>query len=282
VPVDEASVPPSARRWVGRLAPQGIAAGLAAGIAAVLGFGGPTPALADGPAVSAPNGKISAQGGAVDGDGSGIAVGTLTLPLGEQFGAQADGALGTVGGDFYGAGGGHLFWRDPEAALVGLTASYANLDGIGMQRYGAEAEIYLPQVTFGLHAGYQAGEVDHGVFGTGTVSWYATDDLRLTAGGGYAPDNGFGKLGVEYQPGFAALPGLAFFADGEISGDNSQAFAGFRYYFGETKSLKLRHRQDDPGDVVTDIKPLQDEKEAQDDNDNNNNKNKPDYGGDAK
>jgi len=233
-------------------------------LAAVFGVGAASDAAAEGPAVSRPNAKLSLQGGAVDGDGSGLAVGSGSVPLGQSFGAQLDGAAGVVDDDFYGAVGGHLFWRDPEAALIGLTASHAELDDIDMQRYGAEAELYLPQVTFGVRAGYQTGEVDDGFYGNGDVAWYVTDDLRLSLGGGYASHDGFGRAGVEFQPGIAALPGLAFFADGEV-GENGydRVFAGFRYYFGDTKSLKLRHRQDDPGDIVTDFQPIN---EAQDDN----------------
>lgn len=262
VPVEEASVPSAARSWVERALPRSVAASVAAGLAAMFGLGAPPQAMAEGPAVSGPNGKLSLQGGAVDGDGTGLVVGSGSLPLGRSFGAQLDGAAGAVDGDFYGAVGGHIFWRDPEAALVGLTASHATLDDTDMQRYGAEAELYLPQVTFGVRAGYQTGDVDNGFFGNGDVSWYVTDDLRLSIGGGYASHEGFGRAGVEFQPGIAALPGLAFFADGEV-GENGydRVLAGFRYYFGDTKSLKLRHRQDDPGDIVTDFQPFNEEQD---------------------
>jgi len=78
--------------------------------------------------------------------------------------------------------------------------------------------------------------------------------LVLGGGVGQDDDKTRGIFGAEFQPGFAAVPGLSFFADGEIGEDDYySALAGIRYYFGPTKSLKNRHRQDDPSiNLVTD------------------------------
>ncbi len=70
---------------------------------------------AEDPAVSAINGKIEALGGAVDGEGAGAALGSVTLPLGERFGLQADAAYGEIDGEELYGGGAHLFARDPRA-----------------------------------------------------------------------------------------------------------------------------------------------------------------------
>ena len=83
------------------------------------GYGG-LPTYGDLPAVSQTNGKLSAFGGSQDGGLYGV-TGSLTTPLGHDFGLQFDGMVGS-GKDaaFYGVGG-HLFWRDPARACLAST-----------------------------------------------------------------------------------------------------------------------------------------------------------------
>ena len=248
VPVDEVSAPSRPRLKAFRAA-----AGIAASIAALIGLSLPGAAKAEGPAVSAPNAKISGQGGAVDDSGAGIATGSLTLPVGQRYGFQIDAGGGVVDGDGFGGVGAHLFWRDPDQALLGAIASYSEWDDSDVTRLGAEGELYLGQFSLLARGGYQFGDYDvndgdeSGPFGAAELRWYATDNFVIGGGVGQDDDKTRGIFGGEFQPGFAAAPGLSLFAEGEVGEDDYYtAFVGIRYYFGETKSLKDRHRKDDP------------------------------------
>lgn len=260
VPVDEASFPARASTLgVLRTYLRVPAIGMA------IGLGTMTGAAADdaGPAVSALNGKLAIIGGYSDDDNrdsetEGVVAGSLATPLSHSFGFQADGAAGAVDGDFITGVGGHLFWRDPSQAMVGVIASYARRDVSGgsdleASRVGGETEIYLDQFTLAARAGQQFGgsNVDDGFFGRADVSWYATDDFRLRLGVANDPiiDTTVGA-DVEFQPGYGAVPGLSFFADTSFGDDSYvRASIGVRFYFGDpAKSLKRRHREDDPED----------------------------------
>ena len=231
---------------------------IAATVAAFFGIGVAGTAMAEGPAVSGPNAKISGGGGVVDGDTAGLALGSATLPLGDHLGVQADGLYGRIGGDLRWGVGGHLFWRDPDTGMLGLTGSYSRRedhDPDWLSRAGVEAEVFLGRVTASAQGGYQFGDFDEGEFGRVDLRWYLTDNFMLSAGGEIETGDYVGRLKAEYQPGFSALPGLSLFADGEIGEDNwNRAFAGIRYYFGaKTKSLIRRHREDDPPNRLADL-----------------------------
>jgi hypothetical protein len=248
VPVDDASAPPR-RRAAGLRA----AIGVAASVAALIGLSLPGAAKADGPAVSAPNAKISGAGGAVDDTGAGIAAGSLTLPVGERYGFQVDAAGGVVDGDGFGGVGAHLFWRDPDQALLGAIVSYSEWDHSDVTRLGVEGELYLGQFSVLARGGYQFGDYegddgdDSGGFGAAELRWYVTDNFVIGGGVGQDDDKTRGIFAAEFQPGFAAVPGLSFFAEGEVGEDDYYAaLVGLRYYFADPKSLKDRHRKDDP------------------------------------
>jgi hypothetical protein len=110
------------------------------------------------PAVSALNGKLSVQGGADNDLPAYRAIGSLSLPLGTEFGFQADGLVGSLDDRFEGAFGGHLFWRNPDFALLGVYANYGYADrlgGIEAATAAAEAELYWNRFTASGIAGYQ-------------------------------------------------------------------------------------------------------------------------------
>ena len=92
------------------------AIGIAAiGIAAVLMEGSRESASA-GDAVSGLNGKVSGLYGEVDGEDASIAEASISIPLGNRFGFQADGLLGEIDPENIHGIGGHLFWRDSQLA----------------------------------------------------------------------------------------------------------------------------------------------------------------------
>lgn len=238
-----------------------------AGAATALGIGGmATVAVAQsgGPAVSGLNGKIDARGGyyktEADNtkDFAGFVTGAIAAPLGQQFGVQVDGGVGVAGnGSMYWGGGGHLFWRDPTVGLFGAYGQYTEYKNASATRLGVEGEAYFGKFTLGGNVAYQWGNdskrvaVDDGIVAGVNLKFYVTDNFMLRAGGGVEAGSGFGRGGFEFQPGFAALPGLSVFADAGGGGHKHvYALAGIRYYFGDNKTLIRRHREDDP-DVVT-------------------------------
>src|ERR1700761_5465400 len=114
---------------------------------------------AEGPAVSALNGKISGEGGSINSNGNqstiGILEGSITAPLGHSFGVQADLAGGSAYNSFLGGGALHAFWRDPSIGLFGPIAVMGGARGSRIGLYGAEGEFYMDKVTLGLTGGYQ-------------------------------------------------------------------------------------------------------------------------------
>ena len=220
-----------------------------------------------GPAVSAPNGKLSAFGGASERDkasqdGLGGLTGSWSAPLGDAYGVQLDGLYGLRDGDIIGGAGVNLFWRDPGRGLLGLTGSWVGWDAdksrggyTDIFRFGGAGEVYFERFTLAGQAGGQFGEnTDDGFYGRADLKWYPTPDLALRLGGEYNEHSaGVGRLGLEFQPGFKAIPGLTVFADGAVGEDDYyRVFAGLRIYFGSAKSLKDRHRRDDPENTLAD------------------------------
>jgi hypothetical protein len=213
-------------------------------------------------AVSELNAKAAVEGGVhddegYDSEGSFFGSGSASIPLGCAFGLQVDGAVGTLGNDDDAAGiGAHLFWRDPTVGLLGLIASYTHvnrdnslLEDQTFSLVGGEGELYFEQFTIAAAAGYSFGEnIEDGAYGSIDLRWYLTPDMMFTGGAEASKERGgIGKIGLEFQPGFDALPGLSFFADGAFGEEGlSTAMVGLRYYFGSPKSLMERHRLDDP------------------------------------
>jgi hypothetical protein len=153
VPVDQMSVTSFGRR----LAQAVSRYWKPAAIAAMLGFGSAGTAAAREPAVSAPNLKVVATAGETSSDSAWVIGGGLTLPLGQEWGLQVEGGAAGVGDDnIYGTAA-HIFTRDPDKYLLGLFAAYASEDQFDLEatRVGAEAEIYLDQVSILAKAGYQ-------------------------------------------------------------------------------------------------------------------------------
>lgn len=56
---------------------------------------------------------------------------------------------------------------------------------------------------------------------------------------------------IEYQTPVSGLCVFADFAKG--SQDYAHSLFGVRYYFGKRKDLKLRHREDDPQNIMTSV-----------------------------
>ncbi len=224
-------------------------------VAALFGLGATGAARADDPAVAAPNLKLSGQFGEVIDDYAWNVQGQFTAPLGERFGVAFEGGGGAINGhEFYGAGG-HLFTRNPDAYLLGVFGGYAEMGdfNIDIARVGAEAEFYLSAITISANAGYQfSSALGDGAFGGLDLRWYVTKNFSLSVGGTIdEQERKTLTAATEWQPGFAALPGLAFNARGAWGEDDYQSvMGGMTYYFGDDASLIDRHRKYDPDSAL--------------------------------
>lgn len=215
-------------------------------------------------AVSALNGKFEGAGGYFEDNGSspdgrGHGALSLTMPLGCELGFQLDGAFGTLGGQEAGGVGVHLFTRDPARYLFGAFASYSAIDNFTLTndifRVGGEGEFYLGQFSFEGLVGYEDADIgSDDWFGQFTAAFYATDNIRLSAGYRHFLSTDAGIASIEWQPDGLGLP-VSLFVEGQVgSNDYASVFGGFRFHFGAgDKSLKRRHREDDPGNTLMNL-----------------------------
>jgi hypothetical protein len=173
------------------------------------------------PAVDGINAKIDGYGGGENhSNGFYGTGGSLSIPLAQQWGLQLDGNLeGDNGIGEYG-GGAHLFWRDPSIGLLGAYADYAhwnadlvdNLTGVNSHisanigHFAAEGEYYLNRWTLGGLVGLETVSINSGVplasppnrfFDDVWVSYFVTDDFKLSAGHIYTVGTNFLTLGGE-------------------------------------------------------------------------------------
>ncbi|MFM9864173.1 MAG: hypothetical protein ACKVRO_11250 [Micropepsaceae bacterium] len=223
-------------------------------IATLFGFGADAAAARE-PAVAPTNLKVTAAGISTEGEGGWFFGGALTTPLGQEWGFQGEaGVSGNDNDTVYGVGG-HIFTRDPSSYLLGVFAAYASEDALDLDaaRLGAEAELYLNQLSILASAGYQFSDAAalEGAFADIELRWYISDDFALSAGGAFSENNEAARIGAEWRPGFSALPGLAFRADASFGEGNTESYlGGLTYYFGADASLKDRHRKQDPASAL--------------------------------
>jgi opacity protein-like surface antigen len=213
-------------------------------------------------AVSGFNGKLEGAAGYAEnddesGDFAGEVGGSLSLPLGCLIGLQLDaGYSSKLDDDMYG-GIAHLFIRDPESYLIGVTGGVIDGQDETLYAVGPEAELYLGNVSLEAWGGYlnldpeDGGSKDTG-FIIGDAAFYVTDDFRVSVGGKIVDDFEALRAGFEYQ--FAdsniALQGKAEYGDD----DYFTILGGLKIYFGgEDKSLIRRHREDDPRNRTLDL-----------------------------
>ncbi len=218
-------------------------------------------------AVSALNGKLDLGGGALNGNGLGYGIGSISAPIGNAYGVQLDALAGSFNGDFVGGVSGHGFWRDPSKALAGIYSSYTYADqrfgpvgaggksGIQIGRVGAEGELYFNRVSFEAIVGYEAGDIKGRVFSFADMALYPIDNFRMSIGHRYVGGKHVAAGGLEYLTPYkfgSVVPAL--YAEGRAGEDNYRAvYGGVRFYFGEaSKTLIKRHREDDPHTRIPD------------------------------
>jgi hypothetical protein len=216
------------------------------------------------PAVSGINGKWEVDPGLLTGGGLVRASGSVSIPLGDRFGIQAD-AMGTwtsPNGFIY-SGALHAFTRDPERYLAGLTGGIVVSSQATLAVIGPEAELYLDRMSLEGWAGFASlNYVDPalldktGVFAIGDLAYYPQDDWRFVVGGSYVLGDLSVHGGTEYLFRGLGAP-ISAVADARYHANGSYTFTvGIKGYFGgndDTKSLIDRHRQDDPPDRAIDL-----------------------------
>lgn len=233
-------------------------------VGALASLFGVAPAVAQsapGPAVSGPNGKISVEGGEYDDEGSFLAKGSYSLPIGQAFGLQFDGAVGRIDDETMGGGGLHLFTRKPDQYLFGLYGSYHTWNDIDIWRIAGEFELYLDRFSFTGLAGLEGVEFpsadqglqvlnnnDEHVFAHVDAAYYLTDDFRVSGGYRYISEAHLAAVGAEYLLRSTSLP-ISLFVDSHFGEQEfTRITGGVKVYLGadKHKSLIDRHRQDDP------------------------------------
>ncbi|MCG8685143.1 MAG: hypothetical protein MI892_09730 [Desulfobacterales bacterium] len=214
-----------------------------------------------GDAVSSLNGKMAFSYGDMDSNRGKNLTGSVSSPISKNIGIQIDGLYTNVSDrDFYGAGI-QIFWRDSEIGLLGGSFAGVNESDMYSLTGGFVGEYYLDLFTFGLSAGYAKINYDNPVLFIDTdktepyigcsIGVYPIDDLLFEFAYNYVFENHLYQCNIEYQ---TPLNGLCVFAD-LAKGDNDydQSLFGLRYYFGKQKTLKKRHREDDPQNAVNGV-----------------------------
>lgn len=243
------------------------------------------------PAVDGVNGKVDVFGGAgqsnalsvssisalspyvqnpsANWNAIGGALGTITVPISHQFGAQIDLGSGAFGNKANGSAAGHLFWRDPEQGLVGVYGSgiySTRANGRTMWNAAGEFEKYIGNWTgkaligiqgFGFNTTYSSfygkpstfSQPDR-FFDKVSLSYYPIPDLAFTVGHIYSKNTNGVNGEIEYiAPQFRGgeIAPAAYVTATYGWNNASVVMAGIRVYFGNhDKSLIQRHREDDP------------------------------------
>lgn len=120
-------------------------------------------------AVDGINGELAGFGGTFGGQQYDGGTGSLSVPLGCEFGAQVDGAAAGFDGRFLGTVAGHLFWRNPAKGLLGAYGDFTQWNefgGVRAAHLGPEAEWYNGRLTVAGVAGVEFGNSQSGTVGT--------------------------------------------------------------------------------------------------------------------
>jgi hypothetical protein len=230
-------------------------------------------------AVDGFNGKVEALGGSLANHTLYGSRGSLSIPLAGSWGAQLDGTVGSWSSNGFGSVGGHLFWRNPSQALLGVYVSHTHWNGFGgmhVTQVAAEGEYYWQRWTVQGIAGVEFGNSGSSTTFTPSVAAgrFVTPDVTSTSIFDvktrffdqvnlkyYFTDNVSGYVGHRYLGGrnILALGGetalplgggrmASAFIEGRIGENDSHGvWGGLKLYFGQKdKSLMARHRQDDP------------------------------------
>ena len=207
------------------------------------------------PAVSDLNIGGLVMAGADDADARVLAGVKATFPLFHRsLGMQVEGGIGD---DHYFGTGAHLFWRDPTMGLLGVVATLESQDGVGLNRAGAEAELYLGQFTLAGVLGYEDGPTKDGAFGRLTGIFYPDETVAVRVGGEFTPILNLARFAVEWQPMLDGYQEFSIFGTGEYTDRHTgNIMLGVRFHLGEEGvTLQRRERYEDPDFAIFNILP---------------------------
>jgi hypothetical protein len=227
-------------------------------------------------AVDGINGKAGILGGSLADRTIFAGKGSLSIPLGGSFGAQIDGIAGSWDHRAFGGIGGHLFWRNPTQALLGIYASHTHWDefgGVHVTHVAAEGEYYFGRWAVQGIAGVEFGNravgpsttavlIPPGVIATFApiydvrtrffdqinLAYYVTENWKAFVGHRYLGGKHAFALGTEYGIPVGRGTMAAPFIEGRIGEEESSGvWGGIKFYVGRRdKPLIQRHREDDP------------------------------------
>lgn len=191
-----------------------------------------------------------------DGDFGQALTGAVSFPIGDNFGVQVDGLLASSDATLESSTRGaaiHSFWRDPTVGLLGVYGDFMEIDQstyVSAYSGALEAAIYWDRFTI------------EGIAGLKETNFTDANFFSAVRGGFYLDDNALLSFGHTYDD----IVGNSLFLQGEWATYQSKGFSqslfasssvnedsdfeismGVTLYFGNSdKSLKRRHREDDP------------------------------------
>ncbi len=204
-------------------------------------------------AVDAVNFELSIHGGAYQRNVLGTASNAMftasvasPIPNFTNFGVQLEGAVGIYDGEFTSAAGGlHIFYRN-EGGLLGIYGDWAYTDPEHGGRVGVELSSYQDRWSIDALVGIQFGQHFETEFiDEVDLSYYYTDDLRVSVGHRLTSRGHVGNLSFEHLLTEQGFDGVSVFGEIEAGEDNYVGgFGGIRYAFGSNAtSLIERDRR---------------------------------------
>lgn len=214
-------------------------------------------------AVSKLNYKLDSAYGNFNSTDSYLVNGSATTPIGENFGLQIDSLYQKADTNEFIGIGGQFFWRDFTKGLLGVNCGIVHDDDVQAYATSFIGEYYYKDLTFGGSAGLSVVEYDKPVsFESSTQSdflgaiyctYYPIDDLSLSL----SVQTKSAKKSLQWDLEYGLpINGVSVFASFQNAEDNYEhGYIGLRYYFGsnDKRTLKERHRQDDPINAVQGI-----------------------------
>lgn len=216
-------------------------------------------------AVDGLNGKIDGFGGTFGDRSYYSGGGSLSAPLGCEFGVQVDLSGGSFDNRFIGTAAGHLFWRNPAQGLIGAYGEFtqwSEFGGVRAGHFGPEGELYFGQWTLRGVTGVEFGNSTSGTVGPiiqtynvrtrffdqVDLAYYLQDNLEVYAGHRYLGGKNAAAFGGEWGIPVNNEMMAAPFVEARVGEANYHGvWGGVRFYFGQhDKTLIRRHREDDP------------------------------------
>ncbi len=234
-------------------------------------------------AVDGLNAKVDAFGGTMANRSVAGVRGAITAPLSGPYGFQIDLGAGSLDDRAFGNIAGHLFWRDPSRALLGLYVSHTHWDqlgGVHVSQVAGEGELYFGRFTLGGIAGVEFGnsvasfsapvttviaptfttaglstttivsqgyDIKTRFFDQVNLKYYVTDDWDAYVGHRYQGGANALALGTEVAlPISRGVLASAFLEARVGERDFHGLWGGVRFYFGNDRPLIGRHRSQDP------------------------------------